>query len=261
MEGNVRYWTDADGRFRIPGLPGPALVGVTDFRGNYLKDIGLADIRVPIKQGFYETFGFLFLSPKEQNAIKEINPPADAREATCDLALVPAESVRLALVDREGQPVHGCWGLNILSEGINGSDLQMDSTAEIRGLAPGKTRRVWILNRDRKLGKYFELKPGNRPHEMTVKLEPCATLTGRVVDARGEGLEGIVVNAGAADLSPSLINAVQSRADGRFSHPYLTGGCEYKLTFSQPGKGIRRFERIKAEAGKTTDLGELKLPK
>jgi hypothetical protein len=58
-----------------------------------------------------------------------------------------------------------------------------------------------------------------------------------------------------------LINAVQSRADGRFSHPYLTGGCEYELTFSQPGGGIRRFERIKAEAAKTTDLGEIKLPK
>src|SRR5580704_8820203 len=238
MEGNVRYWTDADGRFRIPGLPGPGLVGVSALRRNYLREIGLADIRVPVKDGIYETFGFLFLSPKEQNAIKEINPPADAREVTCDLALVPAESVRLRLVDREGQPVHGCWGLDISREGKDGSDLEMDSTAEIRGLAPGETRRVWILNRERKLGKYFELKPGRRPHEMTVKLEPCATLTGRIVDARGIGQEGIVVNADVADLSPNLINAVQSRADGRFTHPYITGGCEYEVRISQPRMGI-----------------------
>jgi hypothetical protein len=263
MEGNVRYWTDADGRFRIPGLPGPALVGVSALRANYLRDIGLADIRVPVKDGLYETFGFLFLSPNGQNAIKEINPPADAREATCDLALVPGESVRLRLVDREGQPVHGCWGLNILSEGTNGSDREMDSIAEVRGLAPGETRRVWILNRDRKLGKYFELKPGNRPREMTVKLEPCATLTGRVVDDRGIGLEGIVVNANAAGIFPLSFNAVQSRTDGRFSHPYITGGCEYEVTFSTTG-GVFQSEnnrRIKPEAGKTSDLGEIKLTK
>ena len=28
---------------------------------------------------------------------------------------------------------------------------------------------VWILDRERKLGKCFELKPGDRPRELTVR--------------------------------------------------------------------------------------------
>ena len=71
----------------------------------------------------------------------------------------------------------------------------MDSTADVDGLKSDEMRRSWILDRERKLGKCLDFKPGNRPRELTVKLEPCATLTGRLVDSAGKSLEGILVCA------------------------------------------------------------------
>jgi hypothetical protein len=48
------------------------------------------------------------------------------------------------------------------------------------------------------------------------------------------------VNAKAAEFSISLINFVQTGPDGRFSHAYVTGGCEYELSFfSKPGTLLR----------------------
>jgi beta-lactamase regulating signal transducer with metallopeptidase domain len=264
MEDSRRYWTDADGRFRIPGVPGRALVGVSVPGGNYLRGIGASEIRAPAEDGSYETYRGL-LSPDGQNAIKEINPPADASDANCDFVLVPGESVRLTVVDPEGRPVYGSWGLNIRAEGINGSDLRMEAHCEVRSLAPGETRHVWILNLERKLGKYFDLKPDHRPREMTVKLEPCATLTGRVVDAEGTGVAGVLIHAHAEGLSPGLLNTVRTGADGRFSHPYLTGGCKYEIVLAKPRSGgafsNRQLPGIQLEAGKTKDLGEIKLSK
>ena len=265
MKDDRRYWTDAEGRFRIPGVPGPAIIGVSALGGNYLRGVGAADIKVRVtKWGGYDTY-LGSLSPQRKNAIKEINPPADATAAACDFVVVPGESLRLNVVDADGRPVHGSFGLNIKEEGLDGSDMQMDAACEVRSLAPNETRHVWILNRERKLGRYLEVKAGNRPREITVKLEPCATLTGRVVDAEGAAVEGVVVNADAEGLQPSLINAVQTGADGRFSHPYLTGGCRYVVDFSKPMSGstfrLRELKGIKVEAGQTKDLGEIKLTK
>ena len=118
MEDSQRYWTDADGRFRIAGVPGrAALVGVLALGGNYLRGVGASEIRVPAKNGSYETYQGRF-SPQGQNAIKEIDPPADASEAICDFVLVPGESVRLNVVDSERlRPLYGSWGLNIRAAG------------------------------------------------------------------------------------------------------------------------------------------------
>ena len=92
-----------------------------------------------------------------------------------------------------------------------------------------------------------------------------ATLTGRVVDAEGAAVEGAVVNAYAEGLQPTLINAVQTGADGRFSHPYLTGGCRYVVDFSKPMGGstfrLHELKGIRVEPGETKDLGEIKLTK
>jgi len=259
MDDLQRYSTDGEGRFRIPGVPGPAIIGVSAQGGNYLKGVGAADVKARVsKWGGYDTY-FDSPSAQQQNAIREIDPPADATAAACDFVLAPAESIRLNIVDAEGRPVRGSWGINIKGDGLNGSDMQMDAVCEVRSLAPDETRHVWILNRERKLGQYFEIKAGSSPREMTVKLEPCATLTGRVVDADGAAMEGVVVNADAQGLQPNLINAVQTGADGRFTHPYLTGGCQYEVEFFKPMKGIfRQLKGIRVEAGQTKDLGEIK---
>ncbi len=151
----------------------------------------------------------------------------------------------------------------------------MDSTAEVSGLERDETRRVWILDRERKLGKCFDLKPGDRPRELTVKLEPCATLTGRLVDSAGKSVEGILVRAVPVldrrfKSSPNYY--VPSGSDGRFVYPYVPVGCEYLFSFTKskgngflewlgivnPGHAsLRTIDGIKADAGKRIDFGDI----
>ena len=66
MEDSQRYWTDADGRFRIAGVPGRALVGVLALGGNYLRGVGASEIRVPAKNGSYETYQGRSQSPRAE---------------------------------------------------------------------------------------------------------------------------------------------------------------------------------------------------
>jgi hypothetical protein len=284
MEGNQsrRYQTDAQGNFKLVALPGPGLIGVSTYQESYLKGIGDSEIHVPVKDGAYETYrGPAYFGPRRNNAIKEINPPVDARMVWCDCALDPGESVRLTLIDPDGRPAPGCFGLNIHSADVNGWEPVMDSTAEVSALERDETRGVWILDRERKLGKYFDLKPGNRPRELTVKLEPCATLTGRLIDSAGKSVEGILVRAVPVlnrrfNSSPNFY--VPSGSDGRFIYPYVPVGCEYALSCTKskgngflegfdivnPGHGASRtIDGIKAEAAKRFDLGNIvvQLPK
>jgi len=287
MEGNQnrRYQTDAQGNFKLVALPGPGLIGVSSYQESYLKGIGDSEIHVPVDDGLYETYrGPADFGPAGSNAIKEINPPADARMVWCDFALVPGESVRLTLIDPEGRPAPGCIGLSIHSADVNGGEPIMDSTAEVSGLEPDETRRIWILDRERKLGKCLDLKPGNRARELTVKLEPCATLTGRFVDSAGKCVEGILVcarpvfdlrsKAGANFYLPLL-----SRSEGRFAYPFVPVGCEYFLSLQNPqndfvqivkaGQGTYvsrrewKIDATKVKPGESVSIGDIvvNLPK
>ncbi len=252
MEGNQRrrYQTDAQGNFKLVALPGPGLISVSAYEENFLKGIGDSEIHVPVKNGSYETYhGPADFGPGGSNAIKEINPLAEARMVWCDFALVPGESVHLTLIDPEGRPAPGCFGLSIHSADVNGWEPVMDSTAEVTGLERDETRRIWILDRERKLGKCLDLKPGNRPRELTVKLEPCATLTGRLVDSAGKSLKGILVCARPVlDLrskqGANFYLPVSSGSEGQFAYPFVPVGCEYVLTLQNPPNGLVAIVKV-----------------
>jgi hypothetical protein len=274
-DGFFRYRTDSDGKYQLVGLPGPGLVGVVASSRNYVAGVGATKIDVPVKHGQFETYfswgsGF---SRDSENALKEINPPAEARMAWCDFGLVPGESVRLALVDPDGRPISGCMGMNLHKSGIEGREMFMESTTEVNSLTPDETRRIWILHRGRKLGKYLELTPGHRPREITVNLGPCATLTGRVVNGENHGLADLSVDVETAGIGRSWAFGISSGPDGRFAYPYVPVGCEYSVSFFKPQAGSARIVKAgrgtslswhewkidarQAEPGKSVDLGDV----
>ncbi len=137
------------------------------------------------------------------------------------------------------------------------------STLEVKELAPHETRNVAIYHQGRQIGKYLVLKADERvPREMTVTLEPCATLVGRLVDEEGVPFQGIEVQASPAPGTYPyfFIPIVISHTDGTFECRGVFPGCDHALVVHGAESKVQfPLRKIAVEPGKTIDLGNVKL--
>ncbi len=174
-----RYQTEPDGSFRIVGLPGRGLVSAV-FLGRsdqYLEWIGLGGIprEVPLVPNGLP-LGF--------NTFSEIEPSTYAMTVHCDLRLERGIAQNLRVVDPQGQPTAGAR----IHGHIHTSDWsQPQATAEFRveGLRRGETRRLLALLEDRRLAGWVEFRADGQ-ETVELKLQPWATVVGRLVDADGD---------------------------------------------------------------------------
>jgi beta-lactamase regulating signal transducer with metallopeptidase domain len=254
-----RFHTHADGTYRVLGLPGRGIVGVWGAKTEYRKGVGASQIAGMDKRGAFRTYRRPFPADVNfLNALKEVNPTEGAASTPCDFALEPAPTIHIHLVDGAGQPVSGAAALDGSSEGqVTGS------TVKVKELAPHETRNVAIYHQGRQIGKYLRLKADAKvPSAMTVTLEPCATLVGRLVDDEGIPFQGVEVQASPAPGTYPyfFIPIVVSHADGTFECRGLFPGCDYGLVVHGSDVKIQfPLKKIAVEPGKTVDLGNVKL--
>src|SRR5262249_24812386 len=114
-----RFETDADGRFRLPALPGPGLLtaeGAAEWPlclNTYLPaTITATDRNRPEHFRTSDGVEGFRRSPLSSdhplfNAYRLIAPPAGAEAFSCDLGLVRGKAVMLKLVGPDGRPVTG----------------------------------------------------------------------------------------------------------------------------------------------------------
>ena len=100
------------------------------------------------------------------------------------------------------------------------------------------------------------------PRSVTLTLERCAKIKGRLVDEQGTPVKNAEVEPSP---SPSVrrqwLRPAACRPDGRFECTDLLPGCDY-YTLEAMGPEIGRVtitKRVAISAGKTVDLGEIKL--
>jgi hypothetical protein len=258
-----RFHTGADGSYRLLGLPGRGIVGVSAVGGLYRTGVGASEIADLDQNGGFQKY-FNDPSPQIYSALKEINPASGAQTDHCDFVLDPGQTVHIRLVDRAGKPVSG---VDVLGESSEGRlRLSMGPKFDVINLAPHECRKIEIYHRERQIGKHLVLNYDEKaPRTMTVTLEPCATLVGRLVDADGVPLRGLEIHTSPAPGSwPWFFTPiVTSRTDGRFECRGLYPGCDYDLAVAVPqGSTIDvQFLRsgIGIEPGKRIDLGVVKL--
>ncbi len=256
-----RFHTHPDGTYRLLGLPGRAIVGVSAVEGGYLKGLGASQIAGMDKSGLFRTYaGSGQANAKFLNALKEVNAAEGAASTTCDFALDPGANLRISLVDRAGKAVSGA---SVLDDSSAGDGLPKGSSFEVKELAPHETRKIAIYHQGRQIGKYLVLKADEqKAPAMTVKLEPCATLVGRLVDEEGVPFEGVEVQASPAPggYPYFFIPIVVSKADGTFECRGLFPGCDYGLVVHGTETKIQfPLRKISVQPGKTVDLGNVKL--
>jgi Carboxypeptidase regulatory-like domain len=197
--------------------------------------------------------------------MKEIDPPADLGMLHVDLQVRFGAKVRFRVVDDEGRPCQGVKPLGRTSRGSSDREALTSAEGDVTNLYANEERTVAFLVESRKIGKVIRVREGDdRAGPVVVKLEPLASISGRVVNAEGAPVTGATIRP---DLLPGgdyslRLSEVSTDVDGRFLVTDVPTGCEYSLAAdSREEMKKRRFafsEKLTVRPGKTTDAGEIR---
>lgn len=186
-----------------------------------------------------------------------ISPDGQQRPAPLEVRLLRGRTLRGRLIDPDGQPLAGATAYGLNNRTIASWRLpSADFTAT--ALAPGETREIAFQHEPRKLGAYRKI-TGDEPQPLAVLLEPAGSAKGRILDERGDPIEGMHVWFYRADDSLSEVFSITDSA-GRFRVDKLIPGQPYEVNRSGPG-GTTRLELLRdtfrVGSGQTHDLGDL----
>ncbi|HQU43061.1 MAG TPA: carboxypeptidase-like regulatory domain-containing protein, partial [Pirellulales bacterium] len=257
-----RYVSGADGRYRLLGLPGRAIVGTECVMGHYRRGVGAEVIAGMNAEGNFDTFH----SPgrpgkKWPHAMKEINPAPDADSVVCDLDLDAGQAMTVKVVDPAGKPIVGFTmdGRTPDGEALIPAESSM---VEVLNLSDDEVRTLVVQHAPRRLGKVVRLRLAEHPQrETTVMLQPTGKIAGRLLDRKGDALSGASITAlvhPIEDFAKTLPPATTDD-DGRFEYTDIPTGCTYELDADVAGmNGPGWFaEDLALEPGETKELGDV----
>jgi RNA polymerase sigma factor (sigma-70 family) len=244
----------ADGRFRTVTIPGPVLLmgGANDSMEHfkppvpdpnypeYFKYIGALAYTSP-RGGF---------SPVQGSYCKVLQIKPDAKVVQRDIILERASVLPVRIQDADGKPLRGVWVGGSVSPPWYSAIQCPEADCPVYGVEPGKPRLLVFYHPARKLASTFPLK-GDEKAPVVAKLSPAASIKGRLLDAEGKPLAGVVVDANYRQHAASEVyNAlhgeyganrlVVTSADGAFAFDDVIPQQKLALSFR---RGKRKFER------------------
>ncbi len=143
---------------------------------------------------------------------------------------------------------------------------------EVFNLDTDEPRTIILRHTARNLGKVFELKADNLSDSgtITVSLQPCGTISGRLLDMQGEPIREVGIFSSTANINPSgrfsnirfgrmgfpTLSVARTSTDkgGRFEFSSVPPGASFTITYG-PGKTITKV----VGPGEKIDLGDLKV--
>ena len=171
-----------------------------------------------------------YFSPMNYNMIVEINAKLADESVAADMQFERGRTVKGSLTDSEGQPVSG-----VLMMGAEdhfqtwGHQALPSAEFEVHALGPDSKRGLLFYHEGKKLAGAYVVKPGeNGP--ISVKLEPCGTLSGRLTE---NGLPAVGVQMtcdrpfemGEARFEHGSLPEARSRRETTAAFRLLPGSC------------------------------------
>ena len=260
----TRYKTDADGRFRIVGLPGRAIVGVTAI-GDYRQGAGAEEIEGADGDGEFKTYSNpLPASLRWPTSMRAVEIPVEASASVCDLELDRGDSLVVELVDPQEKPLEHCRVTGL------GARVSYDRTDDVgprvvvTSLGPDERRLLRIHHDEPDLGLAAFVSPGDASSgPRRLQLAPCATIVGRLIDQGGAPIADLTVRL--MTLIPfDAITEVRTDAEGRFRFEHVASGIPVSVdalgTTLDPLHPIQAVvPEFEVVAGATKDAGDVRL--
>jgi RNA polymerase sigma factor (sigma-70 family) len=253
----------SDGSYSLVVLPGPGVVCVAaspqdSYAVARVDDSELADLfhdglNHGGDQGLHTAFGAdraRILGINRFSALALINPSETAQIPALDLTLQPAGTVQGNLVDPAGAPLTGVEvvGLSALPD----EEMLNSDSFTVTRLNPRRSRDLFFHHPGKELGRVVTI-PGDHKGPLTVQLDPCGSVVGRLVNQRGNPMPGITVwlrgGRGLEIMS-------QTGRDGRFRGSLLPGQS-YSLRIQGSWPLARDPGPVEVSSGRSTDVGDL----
>jgi hypothetical protein len=260
----------SDGAYSLPVLPGPGIIGVV---ASPREDYAAADLMSKDWTDFLQQqptllpqnpltglntsvaialgLGFNGALPIDKyHSLALINPPKDAQSQVQDLALQSAHTVCGTVRGPDGLPLTGVQVVGLTAVRLDCEVLE-NASFTVTGLNSQDSREIFFQHREKKLGKVVTVR-ADAAQPVTVKLEPCGTATGRLVDELGIPMPRARLVL-SEDDSPGFAIA-QTDNLGRFQVALYPG---QKYSWGSLRPLLKDLGTVQVEAGQIRDLGDL----
>lgn len=254
----TRYFSDENGYFEIPVIPGRGVIAATINGGEYIPGYGAEKIEAYQVKDLSEASIALsdHLVPTLFHSLKEIDAPVDKPEFDLSMSVDPGMSLTINFVDPQGNPVKGVWG-NGLNGSPQGTTIQNDH-AQATGLVIGKIRPMDFTDNTNKLTRLLRLIPEKGQTHFTVKLFPPSRLTGRLIDPQGRPLANTFLETRHQNdpYMGGSLPETQTDDKGRFDYTLPTG-TKYEIFARPENKYFIVVKELDNPTPKNIDLGDL----
>jgi hypothetical protein len=215
------------------------------------------------------------IDQRDYTAIVLVNPAPNAKPLQLTATVVRDRPRRVSLIDPDGKPVVGAemrdqiqwpWYSPSTSKWVAGPHMVPTklraASFPLTGLHPDRASHITFVKEDHKLIGFL-LARGDGDSPYTVRMQPWATVTGRIIEANGKPLKGGIeiqpTGAGPYDFLGDKVDA-----QGRFHIKRVTPGLSYSVKVFRDVPVIWRFAGIAAEKmvlrpGEVRDLGDIRL--
>jgi len=258
-----------DGTFEVVAGPGPGAILVQlqgELRNRYLdwrRSPKAKKGEAEMTPGASSPFAFAMAI---YHSYVEISPRLDSPQAPCEIRLEPAIERSGTVVAPDGQALPDVTVAGLSNRFDEPRELATASFT-VEALDPQGARYILASHVGRKLAGYLAVS-GRAQDSVTLKLEPWATVTGRIVEADGQAVKGMeLVAYYTGDKSIDMFGSdrllkqrISSDENGRFQLPGVVPDLKTTLGFRKQGSafaGGEKVEGLMLQPGETRDLGEI----
>jgi hypothetical protein len=200
---------------------------------------------------------------REANAYRLIQPPREADSFTCNFELDPGVAKTGSVLGPDGQPLAGVTALGLNAVRFGSRTLETASFT-IWGVDPDRPRSVIFHHPRRKLAAHVLVR-GDDKEPLRVRLQPLATIRGRLVDPDGKPIAAAQVNLAFLDNEGTMVwlPGASGKTDGggKFQVGGIYPGLDFYLTIFKGNTLLldgHKGPRLSLGGGETRDMGHVK---